>query len=400
MPSDAHRLQELLDKYLQNACSPAELEEFWRLMSAHPKDGSLDTPLAALWQSSGEGPRGSEADKERILRRITGREHEKTVSFSPYDAKGRRRRIFLRVAAAAAFAGLVVLAYGLLPTRPRPVAGVAAVHEQAAGRIVPGGTRAVLTLADGTTIHLDSARQGTLARQGSVKVLKVAAGSLAYDVQPNGPAHRHVGYNILTTPRGGQYELTLSDGTKVWLNAASSIRFPAVFAAADRVVQITGEAYFEVAKDPGKPFKVSVGGMTVEVLGTRFNVMAYSDEAAIKTTLVEGSVKVAGETKTIRLAPGQQAQLSGGGMTLVSQANVSEAVAWKDGFFEFDDSGVADIMRQIARWYDVTVVYSGVVPAGHITGKIPRSTDLSNILKMMQLSGVHFTVKGREVDVL
>lgn len=400
MPSDAQRLQDILDKYLQNACSPGELEEFWRLMAAFPEDGSLDERLAALWRApAGDGGAGA-ADKERILRRITGGERENTVPFGPQHVRGRRRRTLFRLAAAAAFAGLAILAYGLFGARREAPAEVAAVHQKAAMPIVPGGNRALLTLANGTTIRLDSARQGTLARQGSVNVLKVATGRLAYHAQPEGATGGQVGYNKLTTPRGGQYELTLSDGTKVWLNAASSIRFPAVFAGADRVVEVTGEAYFEVAADPGKPFKVSVGAMTVEVLGTRFNVMAYPDETAIKTTLVEGAVKVTGKKKAVRLAPGQQAQFTGGDMTLVSQANVSEAVAWKDGFFEFDDSGVADIMRQIARWYDVTVVYAGAVPSGHITGKIPRSTDLGNILKMMQLSGVHFTVKGREVEVL
>jgi ferric-dicitrate binding protein FerR (iron transport regulator) len=283
----------------------------------------------------------------------------------------------------------------------------------AAGDIQPGGDKAVLTLADGSTIALDSAHTGQLAQQGNARVLKLAGGRLKYnapDENANGNGngqHAAVAYSVLSTPKGGQYRLTLPDGSQVWLNAASSIRYPTAFTGADREVEITGEAYLEIAKDPSMPFRVKTVNhlgdadpMTIEVLGTHFNVNAYSDEDAIRTTLLEGSVKIRKELQSGLLKPGQQAQLQPTGeIRWIPDADVEQAIAWKNGVFEFDGIELAAIMRQISRWYDVPVEYEGTIPTEAFTGRVSRNTTLSGVLKILKLSGIELTVSNNKIIV-
>jgi len=204
----------------------------------------------------------------------------------------------------------------------------------------------------------------------------------------------------MTTTNGKQYQLQLSDGSKIWLNAASSVTYPTAFTGNERKITITGEAYFEIAHDAKKPFTVSAHGMDVEVLGTHFNVNAYDDEENTSTTLLEGSVKIKNRQATTLLTPGQQLQLNKDGkINLVRDADVQEAVAWKDGLFIMKKAAIPSIMRQIARWYDVEVAYSNGVPAGRISGDIPRNMNLSKVLEVMELSGVHFMITGKKVLV-
>ena len=264
--------------------------------------------------------------------------------------------------------------------------------------VAPGGNKATLQLADGSTIILDSAQNGTLSQQGNARVLKLDNGQLAYNA--SGTA-KEVLYNTISTPRGGQYQLTLADGSKVWLNAASSIRFPASFTGSKRKVELTGEAYFEVAKNPAMPFTVSVNGMNVEVLGTHFNINSYADEDVIKTTLLEGAVKVIKGSVIALLSPGQQAQLTSNGQIGVNKnIDVDEVMAWKNGKFQFGDKvDIGTIMRQIARWYDVDVEYKGVFTK-HFGGSISREVNISQVLKVLETTGdVKYKVEGRKVIV-
>ncbi len=210
----------------------------------------------------------------------------------------------------------------------------------------------------------------------------------------------------MSTPRGGQYSLILPDGSKVWLNAISSIRYPTAFKNSERNVEITGEAYFEVAKDPLHPFKVSVRSALskenteVEVLGTHFNINAYSDEPLTNTTLLEGSVKVTRAAGSVMIKPGQQAQISNDGIiNLVPDVNIAEVMAWKDGHFIFRDTDLKTIMRQIMRWYDVEVKYEGNVPPRYFTADISRNKTLSGVLKILELSNIHFKLEGRTLTV-
>ena len=210
-------------------------------------------------------------------------------------------------------------------------------------------------------------------------------------------------YNTISTPRGGQYQLVLADGSKVWLNAASTLRFPATFSGTERKVELTGEGYFEVAKNATMPFKVGLeNGVEVEVLGTHFNVMSYSDEEQVKTTLVEGKVKVLNGENNVMLRPNQQAKFTKSNKSLVvdKDADVNKAIAWKNGLFDFDNDAITDIMRQLARWYDVEIQYSGNIVAQFYTGSIRRQVNISQVLFMLeQAGGVQFKIEGKKIIV-
>ena len=265
--------------------------------------------------------------------------------------------------------------------------------------VAPGGNKAILTLADGSTIILDNAANGDLTSQGNTKVIKLD-GQLAYTTDG---ATTEVVYNTISTPRGGQYQIILADGSKVWLNAASTLRYPTSFIGKERKVELTGEGYFEVAKNAAMSFKVNVDGKgEVEVLGTHFNINSYSDEEFVKTTLVEGKVKVAYAGTEAMLSPNQQAIFSRKNNTLSvdKDADVNKAIAWKNGFFEFDNYDIVSIMRQLSRWYDVDVQFVGNISAQFYSGSIPTQVNISQVLYMLeQAGGTEFKVKGKTVEV-
>lgn len=308
------------------------------------------------------------------------------------------RRRWWRYAAAAVIL-FVLIGGGFFLYYPQKGNAVADRVIAPARDVLPGGNKAVLTLAGGQRIILDSAVNGVLSQQGNAKVQKLDGGQLAYQRIEGKPTEAQ--YNTLTTPRGGQYQLTLADGTKVWLNAASSITYPTVFVEKERVVKITGEAYFEVIKNADKPFRVIANGKAViDVLGTDFNINAYDDENSIITTLLEGSVKVepgvgvdAGRDKpSVVLKPGQQAKMRGESITLIPGADVDQVVAWKNGLFSFSDADLPSVMRQLARWYDVDVSYEGNIPKRAFNGTITRSLTLNQLLIGLARSRVHYTI--------
>jgi transmembrane sensor len=256
--------------------------------------------------------------------------------------------------------------------------------------IQPGGNKAVLTLADGSSIILDSTRTGPLAQQGNARVI-TKKGQLAYNEIGNGSAIVH---NTMTTPKGGQYQLLLSDGTKVWLNAASSITYPTAFTEKERKVSVTGEAYFEVAQNIHQPFKVEVADAVIEVLGTSFNINAYPDETTINTTLLTGKVLVHTQEKPAILSPGQQAQVErAGGKIKVSNGDAEQAIAWKNGLFSFKDADIYAVMRQISRWYNVEIIYNEKVQPVLFSGDIGRDLTLSNVLSGLERVNIHFKIE-------
>ncbi len=266
--------------------------------------------------------------------------------------------------------------------------------------VPPGTDKAILTLADGSTIQLNNSGSKKIADQNGTAVNQQGA-QLVYDATQASSINRSVlSYNTLATKRGNQYQLVLPDGSHAWLNAASSIRYPIAFTGNERKVEITGEVYFEVAKNRAIPFKVVANGMQVEVLGTHFNINSYEDEATIKTTLLEGAVKIVGGGKGSFLKPGQQAQLTKeGDFKISNDVNTEVVIAWKDQIFQFESDDLKTIMRQISRWYDVEVVYEGNALNRHFTGMISRNKNLSEVLKMLELSDVHFRVEGKKVIV-
>ncbi|MDP4150823.1 MAG: FecR domain-containing protein [Bacteroidota bacterium] len=264
---------------------------------------------------------------------------------------------------------------------------------------VPGGNKAVLILANGSKIVLDSVRSGKLAQQGGINVIKIESGRIAYSGSNEDPTE--IVYNTLATPNGGQYQLTLPDGSRVWLNAASSIRYPTAFRGAEREVAITGEVYFEVIGNAKMPFVVEAGPTRTTVLGTRFNVKAYADERSVVTTLLEGAVRVSsgGDERTLR--PGQQAVLDEASRLMtVREADTYQAIAWKNGQFDFDQTDIPTIMRQISRWYDVDVSYRSDYAGIKFGGGISRQLNLSLVLRLLDKNGVHTKLEDRNLIVL
>jgi transmembrane sensor len=268
--------------------------------------------------------------------------------------------------------------------------------------VSPGGNKAILTLSDGSTIVLDGAANGTLTQQGNSKIIKMTNGQLVYNSSSVKPAE--VLYNTITTPKGGQYQLILADGSKVWLNAASSLRYPVTFTGKERKVELTGEAYFEVAKNAAMPFKINVEGRSeVEVLGTHFNINSYVDEGTINTTLLEGSVKVTGFSNhnSKLIVPGEQAQLHQNGLiSLNRNLNIEEVMAWKNGNFFFNKSDLQTVLRQLSRWYDVEIVYEGNVPKREFEGEMERGLNLSQVLKILEKNDVHFKIEKNKLIVM
>ena len=322
------------------------------------------------------------------------------------------RQMTVRKVAMAAAALLCLIAGGWYYSSHKGAAGssITSTTSKTAGPvsrqdILPGSNKAILTLGDGSTIVLDSARTGKLAHQGNTQVLKTGDGQLQYT--PNSRAESMVAYNVLSTPRGGQYKLTLQDGSNVWLNAGSSIRYPTAFTGKERRVEITGEAYFEIARNVAMPFRVVVNPSTqnddrleIEVLGTQFNINAYKDEPGMSTTLVEGSVRLVKGRAAGVLKPYQQALIStDGSLRTKPLADVEQIIAWKNGAFEFDDADISAVMRQISRWYDVEVDYEGKAPTDHFSGRFSRNTSLAGVLKILNISGIQLIAENKKIII-
>ncbi|QEM07176.1 FecR family protein [Mucilaginibacter rubeus] len=268
-------------------------------------------------------------------------------------------------------------------------------------KISPGGNKAMLTLANGSKIILETAKKGLLANQRNSTVDKTADGKLVYNASNKQVNNQEPSseYNTISTPNGGQYQVVLPDGTHVWLNAASSLKFPVAFAGKERNVELSGEAYFEVAKNKTMPFRVTVNHSVVEVLGTHFNIMGYTDEKSTNTTLLEGSVKVISGKDQKLIAPGEQARVNES--IQVSKVNAAQAIEWKNGNFNFAHENIETIMRKVARWYNVSIQYQG--PATHegFVGTVPRSENITEVLNALELTGlVHFKIVERRVIVM
>ncbi len=386
--SDA-RIHYLIMRLLEDRCTPAEKEELaaW-VNQAEGGDASLKDLLERAWEQYEPDATIMKA-ADPALNRISGR----LFSRPPY----RPFRLIAKYAAAAAI--LLAVGTGVYywygqSKQQAQNATVAATQD-----VLPGGNKAVLTLSNGRQILLDSASNGMLAQQGGASISKQAGGQIVYN--SNGETGGEPVYNTMSTPRGGAYQLSLPDGTRVWLNAASSITFPTAFTGRERTVSITGEVYLEVAKDKAKPFFVKVNGTQLEVLGTHFNVNAYGDEKTVKTTLLEGSVKVHAGAGSRVIAPGEQAQVTEAGrLTVKKGIDLAETMAWKNGRFVFEGAPIETVMHQLARWYDVEVESQEHVDELFFAD-VPRNKKLSDVLKALELTGkVKFRIDGRKIKVM
>lgn len=271
--------------------------------------------------------------------------------------------------------------------------------------VLPGGNKAFLTMADGSTITLTDAKNGQLATEGQTRISKSRNGMLVYQFGKTGSEKTDnvaAAMNTITTPRGGQYQVVLSDGTRVWLNSATSLRFPVTFTGNQRNVELNGEAYFEVAKNKEKPFMVQANGTTTQVLGTHFNVNAYNNNAEVTTTLLEGSVRLLKGRATAMLIPGEKGTvLNDGVLIAVKNADIEEAIAWKNGYFVFHDENIINIMKQVSRWYDVDIEYLGDVKDREFGGTVSRYKDITELLNNMELTqSIHYKLEGRRLYIM
>ena len=384
---------ELMVKSALGQCTPEEQQLLEEFKARSQKDRDFVYENATIEAMMELKKQGKSLDDKHI--------RSKLIAF-----KGRKGGRFLSMGAwlaAASVAGLLFVLGSHWFHHSVGELGMDAKTNAVRNDVLPGRNKAVLTLSNGSSLILDSVQNGTIARQGAMAVVKVDNGLLAY----NAAAHTKTAepeYNTLTTPAAGQYQLVLPDGSKVWLNNASSLRYPVAFAGKTREVELQGEGYFEIAPDKDKPFTVKVGSQQVAVLGTSFNISSYTDEAVTRTTLVEGAVRVSEKDRSVVLQPGQQAQVNTGDATeagvKVIDANVRSVIAWKKGFFNFDHADVETVMRQFARWYDVRVEY----PKGAITnrtfyGLVSRDLKLSDALNILNSQHIHCTLLDNKIIV-
>ena len=388
------RLEYLFDCYVNEKCSLEEEKELMVLLAESENEQGMKKLLEKFIENMGSDIEMPKQVADSILQNILQKDKAKAISLK----NGRRNfKLWLRVAAAAVVILFISgVSYRILTKENKDQITASIAPSEKTPAISPGGNHAILTIADGSTIVLDSVQKGKI---GNI-IINKQNGLLIYDGSLSPKAGAPVTFNTLTTLRGGQYQVVLPDGSKVWLNASSSLHFPTAFIGKQREVELTGEAYFEVVKNREKPFHVNVNGMQVEVLGTHFNINAYSDHDVIKTSLLEGSVKIRKGKLSDLLKPGQQGIFDKKEDKVeIKNVNMNEVIAWKNGLFEFDGAGIKTIMSEISQWYDVDIVYPGKVPVRNFEGKISREAQISDVLKILELSGVKFNVEGKKIIV-
>ncbi|GAB3279809.1 DUF4974 domain-containing protein [Larkinella harenae] len=394
MDETERKVEDWFNRYYNGTATPEERDALMAYIRTAKNNELIEQFLKESWTNA--------AIEDAVFSAEKSHEMLHSILATARQKEERRPNVFrmnwLYYAAAAA---LVVLGLGFwwqFRTNPQTSDQLTAQQSQKPNDVSPGGNRARLMLADGSAIDLDRVGSGILARQGAAEIRKTGDGIIVYHTKQQ-TASTEGATNTLTTPKGGQYEIFLPDGSKVWLNASSSIRFPSVFPASERKVEITGEAYFEVAKDKTKPFRVKFNTSEVQVLGTQFNVMAYPEEGASKTTLVEGSVQIRYRQQHAELRPGQQAVVAANGQINTKYASVDQVIAWRKGLFYFKDAGIEEVMRQLARWYDVDIQFEGKVPVRQFTGKIARNVNLSEVTQMLRYAGVNCRIEGKKIVV-
>jgi ferric-dicitrate binding protein FerR (iron transport regulator) len=401
-------LAALLLKQLRHEITVAELQYLENWKASHPSHALISEQVNNSEQLLSDLLAMKQVDLE-------SRWHQITAQIDPVSKPVPLYRRWYTYAAAALVllvAGAITWPY-VIPKRSLPPIVENKEYTSADFSVPPGGNKAMLTLANGKVIELENAANGKLAQQGNAAIVKLKDGELKYEQVPGASSTEAI-VNTLSTPRGGQYSVVLPDGSKVWLNAASSIKYPTNFSAKERRVVITGEAYFNVAKLPGeegkrKPFIVDVQSPTgegtvaeMEVMGTQFNIMAYNEERTIATTLVNGKVKVSANNNYKLLGAGQQAQISMGSddIKVVRVEDLDDALAWKNGFISLNNSDIKYIMRTLSRWYNIEVKFPGKVPGFKFNGTISRSENISTVIKTLEYNGVHFKLQKNSISVL
>lgn len=381
---DKHNFLILIERYLANESSPAEIrlvEEYYERMARKGAGMSFQEPDGMALKS---------AIMESIKQETVNEGHPKI----------RYATLWLGVAASI----MVIFGLALFVNHiPNPISNQANIPKLACSTVItPGGNKARLTLSDGSIVDLDHIADGIVAKQEGLIIKKDGNGQLIYTVVAGDqqPKNGQIEYNTIETPIGGQYQLRLPDGTAVWLNASSSLKYPAQFIGSERKVILSGEAYFEVSKMKDRPFKVVTDKEVVEVYGTHFNVNAYKDEIVTRTTLLEGSVKVSHGNYSALLKPGQQCGMENGAFQ-IKTVKLKGIVDWKNGYFLFKEDKIYEIMRKLSRWYNIDPEYIGKLDDLNFSGKISRTKNLNEVLNVLTLTGdVKFKVEGRRVTVM
>ena len=366
---DRQHYDRLVKRYLENSATQEEVDLFFHLL----EQGKLEASLQKLAPAADD-------------------------SLAPGELSAGKKQLahsyqLLRYAVAASVLLAILTAVFLSSSKKVPVT-TSLAQKNTMPQAAPGTKKAILTLSNGQQVTLGGVTQNLTDGNASM-----VAKSNRIEYQRSNVAAEPE-YHSISTPKGGEYQLTLPDGTQVWLNAGTSLRYPTAFSGSQRRVELTGEAYFEVVKNPAKPFVVHTNGADIKVLGTAFNVMAYADESFLKTTLAEGSVAMTANGDEVVLKPGEGATVVATGNRIeVAAADLDQDLAWKNGNFYFRKTELAAIMKQIARWYDLEIRYAGAVPKKHFAGRIPRQNNLSDVLDVFRLSGIQFSMTGRTLVV-
>lgn len=384
------RLDYLFGKYFDKTATPEEREEFMRLVAQQKSDEHLVALMETIYKSDQSSLEFSPEIKEKIFNNI----YQAAGAEIPVAQLSRFSRSWMKYAAVLL---LGILGLGLYFYKKEQNSLLALQTQD----IAPGGNKAILTLGNGKKIILDTTANGVLAKQGGISISKTADGQLVYNVM--GDENEQATLNIIETPNGGQYKVNLPDGTRVWLNAGTQLKFPTFFAGNERTVELTGEAYFEVSKNAKKPFKVKMNNQAeVLVLGTHFNISAYEEENEINTTLLEGAVRVKMGHKTAQIVPGQQALVNKAdkNINLLNDVNVNQVVAWKNGFFSTEGISLPVLMKQVEKWYGVRVIYKDNVQADFMA-RLPRNISLVELISLLELTKqVHFKLDKKTLTVM
>jgi hypothetical protein len=391
------QMESLFQKFLDNTCTPEEINTLLEAFGDEIYEPRFRQSISKqlLDNAHYAGHENHKADLEQIFSAI-----KNNISQTQINPTKASYPMYQKIWYAAAIVCILLLIGGgffYLQFKNGRLSDKLVQQKSILHDVAPANGNVILTLSDGKKINLGDTTKGVLTQQGQSQLVLIDQKRLAYHQTGN---EQTILYNEIQTNRGSTYQITLSDGTKVWLNADSYIKFPTAFSGKDRAVEIKGEVYFEVTHDATKPFMVAVNHLKVEVLGTKFNIMAYGDEPQIKTTLTEGKIWATYEGKTLKLNPGQQAILQHqNNAFLLKDADIDKEIAWVNGLFDFDNDSIEDIMRQLARWYDVKISFERPVST-HYSGSVRRQSNISQVLKMLELAGgVQFQINDKQINI-
>lgn len=397
------RIEYLFHRFFNRQATSEETQEMTSALEVM-RDEERRSYLMKVWESYFPDQIMSEEKSQRILKNILDSGKEESIELEPYSFINKKRNRVWKMGMTAAAAVLVflfstfVFRLGYNPTNQSKNKVEDIV-------ITPGGDKAQLILSNGESILLDTMEDGVIVNNSELKAIKLSDGILKIQTAATNKKAKGIEFNTLITPRGGQYQIILQDGSVVWLNSSSSLTYPVVFGTGERRIMVKGEVYADIAKDADRPFKMDIFskgnellGM-VEVLGTEFNVNAYKEESFI-TTLVEGKVKLKKGNEQDFINPLEQALISNEGIAVRKDVNVESVIAWKKGLLDFDGDTISEVMEKISNWYDINVSYENV-PQDHFVGTISRGSEIKDVLQMLEMTGgVHFKIEGRKVIVL